>query len=280
MCAHSTLSFLPREQRSDLLFEVIDAQGELVYLHIELQGLRSPEPMPLRMLDYLARIIRRDIGVPQKTQALRLHSVVVYIGDGAGRGDTGQYEVLGLGEVSTLRWQYQPLRLWEIDAEMLFTLDNPAFLALVGQTRLRQPEVVLPKAIASIRQASEAEQKERLLTALISLLPNEEVTKMVEQLLEQSDELLDTPYLRKMRRIGWEQGRKDGREEGREEGLRQAILDGLIRRFDPPVSEYRAIEAALEVAVPYATLLRVHAALFDTGDIAAFRVRLDEELKQ
>lgn len=171
------VEFPAQGARSDLLFEVIDAQGELVYLHIELQGLRSPEPMPLRMLDYLARITRRDIGVPQKTQVSRLHSVVVYVGDGAGRGDTGQYEVWGLGEVSTLRWQYQPLRLWEIDAETLLVLDNPAVLALIGQTRLRQPEMILSQAIASIRRVSEGEQKERLLTGLVSLLRNEEVLK-------------------------------------------------------------------------------------------------------
>lgn len=107
---------------------------------------------------------------------------------------------------------------------------------------------------------------------------------MVEQVLEQSDELLDTPYLRKMRRIGWEQGLKEGREAGREagreEGLRKAILDGLIRRFNPPVSEYKEIEQALEVGGQYETLLRLHGALFDAPDINAFRARLDEELKR
>ncbi len=110
----------------------------------------------------------------------------------------------------------------------------------------------------------------------------------LEQLLEQSDELLDTPYLRKMRRIGWEQGQKvgreegleEGREEGREEGLRQAVLDGLIRRFNPPASEYRDIALMLERGVPYEALLRIHAALFDTDDFLAFRARLDEEVKR
>ncbi|MBL1131069.1 MAG: hypothetical protein D8M54_21575, partial [Chloroflexi bacterium] len=42
--------------------------------------------------------------------------------------------------------------------------------------------------------------RQRLLTAMVSLLPTEEVTQMVERLLEESETLLlDTPYLRQMR---------------------------------------------------------------------------------
>ncbi|GAB4153885.1 MAG: hypothetical protein Fur0021_20010 [Candidatus Promineifilaceae bacterium] len=57
---------------------------------------------------------------------------------------------------------------------------------------------------------------------------------MVEKLLAQSEELLlDTPYLQRMRQIGWEQGREQGFEEGREEGMRRAIIAGIIRHFTP-----------------------------------------------
>ena len=278
------VEFPAQGARSDLLFEVIDTQGNLIYLHIELQGLRSPEPMPLRVLDYLTRIVRRDIGVPQGEQTPRLHSTVIYVGEGSGRGDEGQYEVLGLQETSSLRWQYQTLRLWEMEAETLFTLDSPAFLALIGQTRLRQPEVVMPRALEVIRRVGEAEQKGRLLTALLSLLQDEEVTTMVEKMLEQSEELLlDTPYLRKMRRIaweqglaegqvkGWEEGREEGREKGREEGLREAILNGVIQRFNPPAAKYRALEQRLESLTDFEALRDIHTALFEAADFAAFQ---------
>jgi hypothetical protein len=120
--------------RGDLLFEVIDAAGRIVYLHIELQGRRSHEPMPLRMLDYLSRIVQREIGSPDDKSPL-LESVVIYVGDGAGKGDDGDYRVMGL-DGATLAWRYRPIRLWEMEAESLFALNNPAFLALVGQTRL------------------------------------------------------------------------------------------------------------------------------------------------
>lgn len=87
------VEFPAQRAQSDLLFEVIDAEGNLIYLHIELQGRRSQEPMPLRTLDYQTRITRRDIGVPAHNKP-RLHSVVLYVGDGAGRGDDGRYEIL------------------------------------------------------------------------------------------------------------------------------------------------------------------------------------------
>ena len=70
------VEFPASASRSDLLFEVIDTTGQLIYLHIELQGRRSHEPMPLRMLDYLTRIIRRDIGLDEGNKPPRLESVV------------------------------------------------------------------------------------------------------------------------------------------------------------------------------------------------------------
>jgi hypothetical protein len=182
------VEFPASPSRSDLLFEVIDAAGRLIYLHIELQGRRSHEPMPLRVVGYLVEVIRRDIGLPLGQDSPRLESVVIYVGEGAGKGDIGQYRVEGLSGV-TLQWRYRPLRLWQMEAENLFELGNPAFLALIGQTRLREPETVLPQALAAIRTTTEAE-KGRLLTSLVSLLPTEEVINMVERLLEESETLL------------------------------------------------------------------------------------------
>jgi hypothetical protein len=137
------VEFPASPSRSDLLFEVIDAAGRLIYLHIELQGRRSHEPMPLRVVGYLVQVIRRDIGVPLDQDTPHLESVVIYVGEGAGKGDTGEYRVEGLSGV-TLQWRYRPLRLWQMEAESLFGLGNPAFLALIGQTRLREPETILP----------------------------------------------------------------------------------------------------------------------------------------
>src|SRR5262245_65869819 len=112
------------------------------------------------MLEYMTRLA--------VTYRLPLYSVVFYVGAGAGADDTGRHEVQGLAAASPLVWQYQVVRLWQMSAEELLALDQPALLALVGQTRLDRPAVVLPAVVARLRQVPDAEARERLLTVLLA----------------------------------------------------------------------------------------------------------------
>ncbi len=272
--------------RSDLLFEAMDENGRLHLLHYELQGRTSHKAMPYRELEYMSRVTIREIPLPLGVQSTRLHnSVVLYIGEGAGRGDTGQYTVYGLDDQVALQWRYQPVRLWEMTAENLLQLGQPALTVLVGLTRLQQPEQELPQALSRIRSVADEAQRQRLLTALVSLLPTEEVTKMVESLLEESETLLlDTPYLRRMRekgreegiqiglekgqQIGLEKGLEKGREEGREEGLREAILEAVVRRFNPPAADYFELQRRLEAIHQPDRLQQLLLAMFDVTETA------------
>jgi hypothetical protein len=106
---------------------------------------------------------------------LDLWSVVFYVGQGASVRDTGQHQVYGPTDTPTLTWQYQVIRLWQIPAEELLALGRPALLALVGQTRLTQPEIILPQVVALLRQVPEREQRGSLLTVLLALLRDEEM---------------------------------------------------------------------------------------------------------
>ncbi|GAB4159568.1 MAG: hypothetical protein Fur0021_30550 [Candidatus Promineifilaceae bacterium] len=83
---------------------------------------------------------------------------------------------------------------------------------------MEQPERVLSQTIAGIRHTEETQQKARLLAALVRLLPDEEMTKIVEFLEQDEVLLLDTLYLRKMQRTGWEQGMQESWTEGLAEG--------------------------------------------------------------
>lgn len=96
---------------------------------------------------------------------------------------------------------------------------------------------------------------------------------MVERLLEESETLLlDTPYLRRMRRIGRDEGVQIGREEGvqigREEGLREAILEAVVRRFNPPATDYRELARHLESIKRPDQLQQILMALFDAENTA------------
>ena len=78
---------------------------------------------------------------------------------------------------------------------------------------------------------ADGERRGHLLTALMALLPEEEMMTMVERLLAEDDLLaeLDLPYLRKIR--------NEGHAEGRQEGEAEMLLRLLRLRFGPLSTE-------------------------------------------
>ena len=161
------------------------AGGSLLALH--LVGIIAPDGS----VDVGARLAH--------THRLDLWSAVIYVGRGAGAGETGHYQVNGPDGTPTLAWQYRVIRLWQMRAAELLAVERPALLALVGQTQIETPETVLPDVVARVQSVPEAERRGRLLAALIALIPEEEMITMVERLIDREALLLDTPFLRRMR---------------------------------------------------------------------------------
>jgi len=182
--------------------------------------------------------------------------------------DTGRHEIQGPAAVAPLVWHYQVVHLWRMPAEDLLALDQPALLALVGQTRLDRPAVVLPAVVARLRQVPDAEVRGRLLTVLLALLPQGEMVTMVEKLLEDERLLLDTPYLRRLR------------EEGREEGLlvarRRSIVDALTIRFAPPEATIQQVAQYVETLTDEAALERLFAAAVRSASLAEFQAAMTQ----
>jgi len=218
----------------DQVFLVTLADGREVLLHIEFQGRRSHAPMQWRMLDYMPRLA--------SAYRLDMESVVLYIGRGAGTNDTGMYQVNGIAGTPVLAWQYRVVRLWDLRAEALLTTAPVALLALVGQMQMADPETTLTAVVARMRQVVDGERRGHLLTALLALLPEEEMVTMVERLLTEDDLLaeLDLPYLRKIR------------DEGRQKGEAEMLLRLLQLRFGPLPADVTARVTAADVE----TLLR------------------------
>lgn len=288
---------LPGENLTvDLAYRIRLRDARETLLHLEFQGPRSREPMWWRMLTYMPRLAR--------LYRLPLCSVVLYVGRGAGTDDQGSHEVLGPDGMPALTWRYHAIRLWEMPAETLLRLDRPALLALVGQTRLTAPAVVLPEVVRRLRQVPDVMLQRRFLTALTALLTDEEMITMVESLIDRDDVLLDTPFLRRLReesqRAGREEGRQEGREEGRQEGRqegheiglqegrqegrrlgtlltwRRSILDSLVTRLDPPASVYQQVADHLEQLTDEATLAALFKAMVRMENVAQVRALLAE----
>ena len=274
--------------RTDLLFRVVDAEDRPIILHIELQGRSSHQLMEYRQLGYLSRIVIREELLPDT----RLHSVVIYVGEGAGRHDKGQYHIAGLGESVTLNWNYQVIRLWELSAEHLLATGRPELISLIGQTQMAEPKKALAQATKVILAVEDVQERDKLLTSLVTLLPDKELSKMVEQWLENEGLLLDTPFIRKIRQEGWREGQEEGLERGvqigrseglekgvqigREEGVRQATLQALSARFPLLATESRRIEKLLNRVHNYEQLQSFLPLLFEVETFAQFEAKAQE----
>lgn len=131
--------------RSDTVFYVTLTDGRDVLLHIEFQGERSERPMPWRMVDYLGKIAERELDYRYRRLAdVPLCAAVLYVGDGAGVHDTGEYQIACPTDGLTLAWRYRVIRLWQMRAEELLALGRPALLTLLGQTRIADPGAGCP----------------------------------------------------------------------------------------------------------------------------------------
>jgi hypothetical protein len=252
----------------DQVFLVRLADGRTVVLHIEFQGRTSHKPMHLRLLDYMARLT-------DEYRDLDIYHVVIYVGHGAGRHDTGQHQATAPDGSVRLAWTYRVIRLWEMDAEQVLALGRPALLALVGQTRITQPEVVLPQVIDTFKIVPDREQQYRLFNAFVDLMSDEELLTMVEKMLENEELLIDTPFLRRLRRE-----REQGHEEGLMEGVRGDILDILQIRLNPPAEQTQQMTAALNQITDEASLRILLRAVVQAENLAAFQAVLDEQRQQ
>ena len=91
--------------------------------------------------------------------------------------------------------------------------------ALLGQTQLAQPEVILPAVVARMRSVADAALRDHLLAALVALLPDEEMIRMVDRLLEEDEWLLELPFQQRIL------------AEGRRQGETEVLLRQLRSRF-------------------------------------------------
>jgi hypothetical protein len=101
------------------------------------------------------------------------------------------------------------------------------------------------------------------LTALLALLPQEDIVAMVEPLLEDGTVLLDTPYPRRIC------------EQGREEGLlatrRRSIVDALALRVAPSAAVLQQVAQYVETLTDEAAIERLFAAAIRSASLAEFQ---------
>jgi uncharacterized protein DUF4351 len=84
---------------------------------------------------------------------------------------------------------------------------------------MAQPEVILPAVVTRIRSVADNALRGHILSALLALLPDEEMVSMVERLLEEDEWLLELPFQQRIL------------AEGRRQGEAEVLLRQLRSRF-------------------------------------------------
>jgi hypothetical protein len=136
----------------------------------------------------------------------------------------------------------------------------------------KKPTETLPEVVRQLREVEDKALRKRLFTSMIALLNDKEMAQMVERLLEEDELLLDTPWLRKIR--------TQVRAAAVVERRVQDILNILKWRFDPPISEYEAIDKALQVIRDESWLEALLKLAIEVKTIEEFRTELAELTKE
>jgi predicted transposase YdaD len=245
----------PRPVAPDQVLIVTLEDGRHLALHIEFQGPGSATPVPLRMHTYMKRTVDYYPG-------LLLYSVVIYVGSGTGRHDTGQHTITDHHGRPALAWSYQVIHLWDVPADDLLAMQQPALAPLVGLTRITRPDATISQAVAQIKTVPDRETQRRLFAELILLCNDEELTTMVQKLIEQEGLGLDTPFMRQLR------------VEGREEELRNVIIKTLATRFALADAEQQEFADTLATVSGVERLQALFDVALQAPDVAAFRAAL------
>jgi hypothetical protein len=96
---------------------------------------------------------------------------------------------------------------------------------------------------------------------------DQEIVNMIEKMIAKDNLLLDTPFLRRLR--------DEGRDEGSLFTRRRDLLDVLVLRFDPPSSLYRQLEKHWLNFSNEAQLKKLFTAAVQSKDMGAFQNVMD-----
>jgi predicted transposase YdaD len=109
-------------------------------------------------------------------------------------------------------------------------------------------------------------------------LDEEEIIQMLDKILEEEEDwFTNSLYMRRLHERWRQEGREEGREEGRIEGLRDAILESIKIRFDPPISVYESIQYALRTCQDARTLQQLLVQVIKVQQLDEFIKVLSQE---
>jgi hypothetical protein len=202
--------FVTQERRADLVIRYFAPSGVSEILHLEFQ--RSPDAdLPLRMASYALRIRERYGQMP--------HQILILLDE-----SPAAYRIPSVFAEGPARLEYQILRLWEQNPQIILDSQRPGLIplvALMGQPN-RIEERLEACASTLTTQIESKQEQENLLTLTVllgSLQPNTQ--NAIEAFIRSRRmvDLMESPLLQK-----W-------LNEAEQRGERQMLLRVLTRKF-------------------------------------------------
>lgn len=218
------------EIKADKVYEMVLEDGKAAIFHFEVQGKASHRDMPLRMFDYITRIISQSGNLN-----VSLYSVVIYL-NGAGAKDDGNWT---FGNPPIENFQYMPLRLWELDGDIFLNGDNINLLAFLPQMKLSHPQEQMQAAMQRISSIEDKDHATDLLYIFAALTQKEGLKPMVN-LFMTKDMMLNAPdFIRN----AYVEAHEEGMQEGFITAKTQSVLTLLRLRFEVKKFENAAFES-------------------------------------
>lgn len=217
------------EIKADKVFKLTMVDGSLCILHVEIQGSSSHRDMPLRMFDYISRIIAQEGRLD-----IRIYSVVIYVGEGAGKHDNGVWDI---GKPAIGSFEYRAIKLWQLEGQDLLDMHDPYLLTLMPQVHLSAPKQQMQTAMKRIHQMDDKEEAKKLLHIMSALAKKKGLKAMVDMFISKEEMMNAPPIFRDSYLKGLEEGRKNSQIE--------SIIQILDVRFTLTSYDQQAIQSLL-----------------------------------
>lgn len=237
---------------ADKVLHIKDAPPWLI--HVEFQSWRDPS-LPWQLLKYNALLRERH-------EAAVATVLVLLVDKADAPAYSGRLSVVApLGPA----WEfaYTVVRVWELPAEPLLTgpLALLPLAPVAADPRAEVPDVLV-RAGMRLRQETDPDTGDRLMTAVGILLQLRYGTMTAKELLTSRPELREVEVFRLIGEDYRAEGLAEGRAEGQAEGIRRSIARMGRKKFGQPSPEQ---EAALNAITDSARLETLTEKLLDVN---------------
>ena len=241
-----------QERRADLILRYANMGGTSAILHLEFQ--RKPDAdLPLRMAGYTLRIRERYGLMPQQVL------IILEESPAASR-------IPNLFAEGAARIEYQVMKLWEADPQVILSGQWPGLIplvALMGQSQQITERLEACASVVNTRIQSKQEQEDLLTLAVLlgSLQPGTQSAIEAFIRSRRMVDLMESPLLQKW--LG----------EAEQKGQRQMLIRLLTRKFG---TLPQSLGDKLETMTDVERLEQLADAAIDTDSLQDFAAHLEQ----